>query len=160
MLSRSIMISKLISDIEDAFFKVEYPGDYNIALMDEMEGEEVNKFFKGKSWQDVHFKEVSELSFSLIYFKPKAFIYFLPAFLIGSIKDSEAQFGPSYNTILMCFIPPKNENKDFKARMKLFNKKQFHIIRRFLYYLIAIEDSDEVKIKNALNYVEGRIEEF
>ncbi len=83
------MITKLISDIEYAFATVEYPGDYNIAPIDGMEGSEVNDIFKGKSWRDIHFEAVSQLSYALLYFKPKAFIYFLPAFLIGCIKDQK-----------------------------------------------------------------------
>jgi hypothetical protein len=54
------MISRLISDIEHAFLEVEYPGDYNIAPIDDMDGSEVNDVFKGKAWKDIHFGHVSE----------------------------------------------------------------------------------------------------
>ncbi|PID66340.1 MAG: hypothetical protein CR975_03520 [Gammaproteobacteria bacterium] len=151
------MITKLISDIEYAFATVEYPGDYNIAPIDGMEGSEVNDIFKGKSWRDIHFEAVSQLSYALLYFKPKAFIYFLPAFLIGCIKDQKAEFGSSCDTILICFTPPDNKDKAFEARMKLFNKNQLNLIGRFLHYLMAIDIQEKSKIQSALNYIEQKI---
>lgn len=118
------MISKLISDIEQVFSQVEYPGDYNIASMDDMEGSEVNDAFNGKNWKDIDHKHVSELSFALIYFKPKAFIYFLPAFMFGCIKDQDAEVGSSCYSVLSCFIPPEKKDNDFNARMRIFTKDQ------------------------------------
>ncbi len=108
-------------------------------------------------WQDIHLEHISQFSYALIYFKPKAFIYFLPAFLIACIEDYKTEFGSSCDTILMCFTPPKEKNKEFEARMKLFNKKQFNIIKRFLHYLVAVDDQEESKIQSALNYIENRI---
>ncbi len=42
------MIKKLISDIEHAFAEVQYPGDYNIAPIDEMEGSDIKPYFQRK----------------------------------------------------------------------------------------------------------------
>lgn len=153
------MISKLISDIEMAFSNVEYPGDYNIAPMDGMEGSEANDAFKGKSWKDIQHKYVSELSFALIYFKPKAFIYYLPAFMIGCIHDQEAEFGSCCHSILSCFIPPDNNLKEFNARMRLLTKEQSKIVMRFLHYLVAIGDQEGSEIQKAMNCVTSKIDE-
>jgi hypothetical protein len=79
--------------------------------------------------------------------------------LIGCIKDQETEFGSSCFSILSCFIPPENKDKEFDSRMRLFNKKQFELIKRFLHYLIAIGDQDESAIQKAMNYVVDKINE-
>ncbi len=151
------MIARFIADIEHAFAKVEYPGDYNIASRDGLEGSDADDFFTGKSWQEIDVDHISQLSYALIYFKPKAFIFFLPAFLIGCIKDQKAEFGSSCTAVLQCFIPPQGKDAEFEARMRLFNRKQLHIIKRFFYYLRAVDDEEETEVQKALHYIENRI---
>ena len=153
------MISKFITDIEESFSSVDYPGDQNIASEDGMEGSEVNDALRGKLWKDLQYRNVSELSFALIYFKPKAFVYFLPYFIIGSIKDDEAAYGSSCFSILQSFIPPEAKDTDFDARMKLLSKEQLELIQRYLYYLLAIGEQTETEIQKAMDYITKKLEE-
>ena len=117
---------------------------------DGLEGSAINETFKGKSWQEIQPKHVSYLSDGLIYFKPKAFHYFLPAFLIGCILDDYADHGSTSGTILSCFVPPEKVDSEFEARMRIFTKDQFLVMRRFFHYLIAIGDKDRDLILEAM----------
>ena len=99
----------LIEEIKEAFGNLAYPGDENLIASAEhrAECEEWQKlfdFFVGKRWENcLNKKSYRKLDAGQSFFKPLAWRYYLPAFLIQNINRenfSSFYFTPEKNLIL------------------------------------------------------------
>lgn len=120
---------ELISQIEEAFKDVPYPGDENI--VDDPnhcpECEEVSEAFKGKHWKEV----VSSLhSFpdNIYLLTPEAYQFYLPAFLIYSILKDESDMRVDFTIHSFSFAK-------FRSQIELFSIEQKKVIKAFLEYM-------------------------
>ncbi|MGJ8734609.1 MAG: DUF6714 family protein [Cellulophaga sp.] len=80
----------LILLIENAFNNELYPGDYNLVYDNtkkHFECIEVRELFRNKEWKNLTNNFMFEEYNALFFFTKKAFKYFLPAFMIFSIKE-------------------------------------------------------------------------
>lgn len=122
--------------IESAFLTNTYPGDKKLVIDGEEDPE--CRFIKlnliGKHWQDLlqepHFTAVHNVSLS--FMTDKAFIYYLPAFLIASLDWYEADM-LGITTIFELAPPPLGSLS--LERAKKFNKMQKDAIRSFFKFL-------------------------
>ncbi len=78
---------KLIEDIKKAFSGNKYPGDENIVGCRCEECNEYYEFFVGRTWEECFAEEsYGKVCGGQSFFKPLAWHYYLPAYLIQCIK--------------------------------------------------------------------------
>ncbi|WP_108869261.1 DUF6714 family protein [Aquimarina aquimarini] len=80
----------LIIKIEEAFNQQKYPGDEKLVYDNSgkhLECIEVKELFKNKKWQELPNNFLFEASTSLNFFSKEAFKYYLPSFMIFSLKE-------------------------------------------------------------------------
>jgi hypothetical protein len=124
----------LVQIIENAFKDVPYPDV--ITDNKSLEGLAIAEAFRGKNWRDLSVEFLRYNESALGFFTPKAFHYFLPAFLIVSVtKHKEADVIPSS---LVFILTPNEEFKNtFDVRVQLLSREQKKAVREFLVYMDA-----------------------
>jgi hypothetical protein len=101
----------LAARIKKAFADVPHPDDDR--LVDDprhWEGGQFAREFAGKDWKTLPLEFLSDNLFSLHYFTPEAFRYYLPAYLLAALRklsDAEAQTGAGNieHTVSCCLHP-------------------------------------------------------
>lgn len=135
---------KVIREIENAFSGNTYPGDSKIVLPSKFEydteREGIRDYFTGRKWKQCSVKDREWFNnTSWCVLTREAFQYYLPAFLIASIRDySEADLIPS--SIVNCLTPPRpnvstQARLDFDARVAFLNESQKRAIKTFLLFM-------------------------
>jgi hypothetical protein len=129
----------LVSKIEEAFESGAYPGDDNIVEKTVNVPEEIQAAFEGKSWKEISIATTYRFRLDLPSFTPAAFRYYLPAFLIASLRSDpetddiwygEVEEYTFYNLIPLVETSPFRER--FVDRMQGFNQKQKEAIKEFI----------------------------
>jgi hypothetical protein len=129
---------ELVQKIEAAFEKTRHPGDENIANIYHSvtyceECAELTKSFRGKEWKFVTLETLVHHRDSLPLFKPEAFRYYLPAYMIATILHFEKVDVLACNTIYSLSPPRKQSWMDwFIPRVTGFTPPQQGVIREFL----------------------------
>ncbi|MBE0537247.1 MAG: hypothetical protein IH624_16410 [Phycisphaerae bacterium] len=81
-------IARLASKIYNAFSGIEYPGDDEIAPADGLEEKEVADALRSKDWRELDSKFLNNYCIASITFLHfRAYRFFLPAFLLATVKD-------------------------------------------------------------------------
>ena len=94
----------LVGDIQRAFSEREYPGDAHVLLPVDDEGE--GGLFIGTTWPELDSAQLELRTFVLHCFTAAGFCYFLPAYLIASIR---APMTGLPDSIIDRVCPPKND---------------------------------------------------
>jgi len=126
-------IAQLKSQIETAFASVPYPGDKTITATYDDEG--VAEYFCRASWQGHPVEMLRYHSCALSFFTPKAYHYYLPAFMLAELADAEAA-----DIIADCIVfdfSPSLSIGLLAERIALFSRPQLTAIKAFIEYLIA-----------------------
>ena len=81
---------EIAREVEVAFRDVPYPGDEDlIGSPNHWESPEVLDSFQGRHWRGVPLTVLFTHRLSLSLFSPKAFLFYLPAYLIAALLHSE-----------------------------------------------------------------------
>ncbi len=79
---------KLVESIEKAWTGVPYPGDQNIFTPESYDDEGITEYFSGTTWKGHTISGLrSRCSAINTFFTPKAYHYWLPAYLIAAVED-------------------------------------------------------------------------
>lgn len=127
---------KLCRAIENAFAGVVYPGDENIAMTgpheDYLSAKELVDAFGGKHWKEILHKRNAWLRshyWALTHFTPRAFHFYLPAFLIKCVSDAAAlDLVPLW--IVCAFAPPAPRQPRSLRRLHRETIAQFNVKQR------------------------------
>ncbi len=151
----------LCGRISKAFDKVKYPGNGRIASRgwgcNPEIGDELEREFKGKHWRQVIRKTPAWFRThydALSAFTPEAFQFYLPAFVIKSIRNADAlDLVPSW-VIYNLEAPQNNANlmQFYKARVGRLNRTQRHALVDFLSFMskqASEDDPIQAHIKHA-----------
>lgn len=154
--------------IRDAFKNIPFPGDDMIVSHKCWECAEVSSKLKGTHWED-WIDQPAELSMrggGIFLLAPQSFRYFLPAFLISSLKDSNNFIS---DAVLTALINPKFDKNSprsshaeqnwFQERFTGFTAKQIDAIKLYLTSLppetdlqgevgLALKSVEEIKAMN------------
>ncbi|MBW3635626.1 MAG: hypothetical protein KY445_04050 [Armatimonadetes bacterium] len=132
---------KIKNQITEAFAQVRYPGDKHIAYhQDCLECDRVRADFRGQSPTTLE-KDVIEWHHdSLPLLSPKAYHFFLPAYLFQALDDAHSGV-----TEMLLYSLDSTEKK----RLKLFNKDQKEAIRSFLNWLQSVNEYRDEEVENA-----------
>ena len=125
-------IQNLISEIEEAFQSVGYPGDDNIIPLTDTYQERYDMWleFKGR-WQDVSPQTVEDYRLCYSYFSPEGLHYYLPCLLISAIDPIPYEID-SY--LIFAFVPPDDISKKevFDKKINLLSHQQKVVINKFI----------------------------
>ncbi len=121
---------KLIKKITTAFKNAPHPGNENIASCDYGDGQITKWAFEGLLWKDVTLEfiifERQKSPFS--FMTPSAIKYYLPAYMIAVLVDTE-EADTAFDNLLYVL---ENPNEIYKS----FSENQKKVIREFLEYFI------------------------
>ena len=138
---------ELIRKIEEAFSDSQYPGDDRLVYDNSgrhFECAEIAKDFRGKDWREIPLETLRYHSDSLFFFTPKAYHFYLPAYLMASILSyREADIISSNVVYSLTYHEEKGTKMDrFIERTNCFSSTQQLAIRSFLEFLFAQHSSD------------------
>lgn len=131
--------SSTVNAIELSFGSLPYPGDDDI-IPSGSSGSEfsmIRDAFKGRSWLDVS-KDENLISFyydGLLFFTPTAFRFYLPSYMLASMKLEDEMV---CRTLLQVLSPPPYgimSRDNYNARIEIMNKDQIYSIGILILYL-------------------------
>jgi hypothetical protein len=107
------------------------------------ESSEVVDTFRGRHWKDIPLDALFTHRLSLSLFSPKAFLFYLPAYLVAALLHSGVVDTLREN---VCFLltPPDPEGTQmawFTGRVSLFDARQKEAIQRFMKLVLEQENS-------------------
>lgn len=132
---------ELAARIKKAFTDAPYPGDDRLVLdLRHFESGEVVHAFAGRHWKELPLDFLSAHLMSRHNFTPEAFRYYLPAYLLASLRrlsPAEAETGAVNipEAIVYDLIPARREGfafDDFQARVSGLTLEQKIVLRDFL----------------------------
>jgi hypothetical protein len=148
--------STLVDEIQAAFAATPYPGD---GLVHGGEyGDEIGRDFRGRAWRDLTPDVLRHHSWacSLLFMTPEAFGYYLPAFLIASLRDGEVLDHTTF--VLMPPAPTDARMTDlFRRRVAGLTTTQREAIAGFWMHLAG--RTDDVALLSAMDALAYRAPE-
>src|SRR5262245_9513809 len=124
--------AKLVAAVDAAFSDLVAPPTGGISEVPEND-EGTTEYFTGKSWRGHTAEALNRHSFALLAFTPEAFHYYLPAFLIASLKAPD---DAPLDSVISAISPPKDNPKrpSFWRRWSLFSPAQRRVVVECLKY--------------------------
>lgn len=123
------MHEELIQKIEEAFADVAYPGDNNIGV--HSEGQDV--FVGQTDWRSLPLEISLRYGFAFLDLKPKAFHFYLPAYMCATLRYPEEQRNPD---LIVASLTPKKPDDSYEpladCAISLFTSAQKSAVVRFL----------------------------
>jgi hypothetical protein len=131
-------------DVEAAFKNVPYPGNDNlIDSSGHWESPEVVEAFRGRHWKDISLDTLFTHRLSLSLFSPKAFLFYLPAYLVAALLHS-GEVDTLRENVSFLLTPPDSAGPQmdwFPTRVSLFDIRQKEAVRRFMNFVLKQENS-------------------
>jgi hypothetical protein len=125
-------IARLIELVKEDFADLRYPGDHIIQHPD----------FVGERWDTISDKKLEKNFDELPIHSDEGFRYFLPAYLLYSLKHFDARSEVFQFTVYV--LSPGKEESGMAAwhrrRFSLFTAKQMQVIYEFLELILKDED--------------------
>lgn len=131
-------IDEVAEQIEGAFSRESYPGDNHLTEGSSLEAGDVSSFLKGRRWQDFRVEELARNHESLFFMTPEAVRYYIPAFLIASVRHYDDS--DKIPSTLLFFLNPfsmtdSNYQSRFKQRFEPFTDSERSALIAFLEYI-------------------------
>lgn len=85
-----IEAKSLLTQIDEQFGRVPYPGDDNIVRDTSgahLESEEIKEALVGHHWRNVPFEMLDQLRSALFFLSPEGYRFYLPAFMFFAVTD-------------------------------------------------------------------------
>lgn len=132
---REVDVPKLTDAIAKAFAQVPRPEDKDYTSSTGGEDYEESSQFFGKDWHTLSPDFLHTYRDVLFWFKPEAFLYYLPAFLNASIvaDDENAIY---VHTILQ-LLKKKSENSFSRARWGQLSDDQIRVLHEWLKWVLS-----------------------
>ena len=134
----------IIENIKKAWEHVPYPGNENIFTPDSYDDEDITEYFFGTTWEGhsvvqlrVHCSAIST------FFSPKAYHYWLPAYLIASIEDPD-ELSQGVDRLIGSFTPEIDASRfsmDQRERFALLTNEQKLCIILVIEFILS-QDED------------------
>ena len=137
-------------EIEQAFSDLTKPDGKIFIEKEQDEGEE--KYFRDRTWRNHSIKDLRYHAVAMILFTPEAHRYFLPAFMLGSLRDPEsADVIPDH--ILYHFADYKTEF--WSQRVSILTAKQKGAVSRYLLHFHKYDRAHKSYLESALEGLSG-----
>lgn len=123
-----------MEEMKNAWADVPYPGDDQLISHNCLECEEIQSYFRGRGpWDNFPVQGLRYHSAALSLFSPKAYQYFLPAFMLADYRDSETS-----DIIGECIVYDfglSASDEWLAPRLALFTDSQKYVIWVFCQYV-------------------------
>ena len=134
-----IMLEQVVNNILNAFEDTVIPSVEDI-FMDGVdlypEYSQILKLLSDKKWNDLSVEDLHIVEDGIYSFTPRAFVYYLPAFLLRTLEMFESEDMLS-ETTLSILRPPNSTYIDlFNRRIQEMTLKQKRAVKHFLQYLL------------------------
>jgi hypothetical protein len=130
-------MKSLIEEIKLEFDGLEVPGDDELLHRDCLDDVDILEFYGGIAWRDMSHENIVYNYAAPTAFSPKAFQYYLPAFLIWTLNNADSQ-EIAGESILLALDPgtDKEHLHEFrKSKFSQLTSKQIGVIKKFLWHL-------------------------
>lgn len=143
----------ICKEIEDAFSDVTYPGDDRIVdPINNYERFKIADKLKGKDWKEIWPISVYDGMFNLFYLTPEGFHFYLPAYMIASLRDED---GAEFLEFVIGNLAPGETEADkeaFMEKARLFSPKQRAAIKSFVNYFYEGETHRQPRDERAKQF--------
>ncbi|MHC5538315.1 DUF6714 family protein [Singulisphaera rosea] len=129
-------IAEIRDRIEAAFAETPAPGDAFLEISATHQDEGIVEYFRGTTWRGHGIQDLRHHSAALSFFTGPAFRYWLPAFMLGSLEDSEA-----------ADVKPEgiaSSMLDY-SRRKVFTANELNAVAAFLAHFAELYGSDRFR---------------
>jgi hypothetical protein len=136
---------EVAEQIRRAFSAAPYPGDNRLTQGSSLEATQVSNFLKGRRWQDLGVEELALNHESLFFMTPEAIRYYIPAFLIASVRhydDSDKIPGTLLFFLNPCAMTDSEYASRFRERFDVFDHSERGAITAFLEFLRDMHSED------------------
>lgn len=133
---------RVTTEVLIAFSVLAYPGDANLVGGESDEYVELRQELKGLRWQDVPDSLIRRETSCLSFLSPLAFRYYLPAYLMYSVRNIENPDSGCMNTLASLRVAGP-----CPARIRRFTKLQRIAVKHFIEFFrdSAPEDAEEAE---------------
>lgn len=128
--------SRLEDEVKEGFADVPHPGANGIVDSDDWESLNLQNTFAALDWKTLPSEVIAHNFDQLPLFSPVAFRFFLPAYLLFSLKAEDVNDPVCQHTIYT-LTPSKvddNTRQFYLERLKLFTPQQIEVVHSFLNY--------------------------
>jgi len=122
--------AELKAAIEAAFAGTPAPGDNFEDISATQWDEGIVEYFRGTTWRGHAVRDLRCHAAALSFFTDKAFRYWLPAFMLAELDDSEGEADIIAEYIAFSFLPSEHGRHD--ARVEQFSAAELETIAAFL----------------------------
>ncbi len=144
----------LVREIGEAFAGCAQPSDDELLHPDCMDDVDVLEFYGGVRWQDMTDEMIVYGYAAPTAFSPKAFQYYLPAYLIWTLNNLDSTEYAAESILLA--LDPGTEAEmlhDFrKSKFSLFTPAQVAVIKKFLWHVSTHPDLGAIADRALVNY--------
>lgn len=149
-LDDAMTAEETIKIIEEAWKDVLYPGDENIYDPEDFDSKRVLPSFAGTTWRGHNVIELRANSCYFSYFEPKAYHYWMPAFLMAAVED------PEEADVILEYIPRSllKRSREADERWSYFTAAQREAVAAYLRYQIQQFPHDNDAESKALVWIE------
>ena len=147
-------MKSLIDEIDEAFEGLEPPEDNELLHPDCMDDVDILEFYGGRRRQDMTDENIIYSYAAPTAFSPKAFRYYLPAYLIWTLKNRDT-VEIAAETILLALDPGTEREllHDFrKSKFSLLTTQQIAVVKSFLWDMAKHPDLGEFADCALVNY--------
>lgn len=148
MQDSELSIKNLQAKIEEAFSDVEQPSSDNITNHNCPECRAVRRVFRNQSWRAIEPKKVYWAFGQLSLFTPEAFHYFLPAFMIYSLREPNSDVC-QFVVFALTLHRKQVRSEWWQKRIDKFTEEQKLACNLFLRWLLPNPeyafDADDIK---------------
>jgi len=145
---------KLAAQIREAFDGLAVPAENELLHPDCMDDVDIQEFYGGVRWQEMTDAMVVNGYAAPTAFSAKAFQYYLPAFLLWTLRNPDST-DYAGEAILLALDPgtPKEMLHDFRmSKFALLTERQPEAVRAFLTHVAAHPDLGEFAQAALENY--------
>jgi hypothetical protein len=139
----------LVPQIRAAFHDRPYPGDDNLVDVDDLEGIDIRRDFKGRRWEEVPPGVIERNHDSLPLFTTEAFCYYLPAYLVYSLETAD----PTSNVPFFTLLSLMGLGPQRRAARRLMTPQEREAICAYLRSFAATAHEDDQDADDALEAV-------
>ena len=146
-----VVLSEAIAAIISAFAGVQRENGMSLHEADVLdmygspaECAAARKMDSDQSWEEVPSADIARFYSVLSFFDPKGFRYYLPAYMIWSLRNYETSASPSADATIfaLTFSGDHKYERYHRERFELLTKDQARAVCRFLQYLIEYGGED------------------
>jgi len=130
------LIVRLISRIEAAFADAKHPGDGRLLHPQCFDNSDIRDFYGGVRWRQVPAEVIERNNASLCFFGPEAFRFYLPAFLLWTLRNYRTSDSFTVDSTIYSLDPGQDDLRAFiLSKLSALTAPQREAVVAFLEFM-------------------------